>query len=88
VLFSIESPHYQNFIDAIRANNPKLLTCDIMEGHLSSALPHLANIAYRTGRQLQFDGKSETFVNDKDADKYLTREYRKGWELKPLARTE
>jgi hypothetical protein len=88
VLFSIESPHYQNFIDAIRANNPKLLTCDILEGHLSSALPHLANIAYRTGRQLQFDGKSETFVNDKDADKYLTREYRKGWELKPLARTE
>ena len=54
----------------------------------SSSLPHLANIAYRTGRQLQFDGKSETFVNDKDADKYLTREYRKGWELKPLARTE
>ena len=26
--------------------------------------------------------------NDKDADKLLTREYRKGWELKPLARTE
>ena len=88
VLFSIESPHYQNFVDAIRANNPKLLTCDILEGHLSSALPHLANIAYRTGRQLQFDGKSETFVNDKDADKYLTREYRKGFEIKPLARTE
>ena len=49
VLFSIESPHYQNFVDAIRANNPKLLTCDIMEGHLSSALPHLANISYRVG---------------------------------------
>ncbi len=88
VLFSIETPHYQNFADAIRANDPKVLTCDALEGHLSSALPHLANIAYRTGRQLQFDGKSETFVNDKDADKLLTREYRKGWELKPLAKTE
>jgi predicted dehydrogenase len=88
VLFSIESPHYQNFVDAIRANDPKLLTCDIMEGHLSSALPHLANISYRVGRQLQFDGKSETFVNDKDADKLLTREYRKGFEIKPIARTE
>jgi predicted dehydrogenase len=88
VLTSIETPHYQNFVDAIRANDPKKLTCDVVEGHLSSALPHLANISYRVGRQLQFDGKSETFVNDKDADKLLTREYRKGWEIKPLSRTE
>ena len=35
-----------------------------MEGHLSSTLPHLANIAYRVGRKLEFDGKTETFVSD------------------------
>jgi hypothetical protein len=81
VLTSIESPHYQNFIDAVRADDRKLLTCDIHEGHLSSALPQLANIAYRTGHQLTFDGKSETFVNDKDADRLLSREYRKGFEV-------
>ena len=51
-LTTIEYPHYQNFIDAIRADNPKLLACDITEGHLSSALPHLANISYRVGRAL------------------------------------
>ena len=49
VLTSIEFPHYQNFVDALRANDPKILTCDILEGHLSSTLPHLANIAYLTG---------------------------------------
>jgi predicted dehydrogenase len=81
VLTSIESPHYQNFIDALRAEDPKLLTCDIHEGHLSSALAQLANIAYRTGHQLTFDGKSETFLNDKDADRLLSREYRKGFEV-------
>ena len=81
VLTSIESPHYQNFIDAVRAEDRNLLTCDIHEGHLSSVLPQLANIAYRTGRQLTFDGKSETFVNDKDADRLLSREYRKGFEV-------
>ena len=79
-----ESPHYQNFIDAIRANDPKLLTCDVTQGHLSSSLPHLANIAYRAGRALKFDGKSETFVNDKQADGLLTREYRKGFEIPRL----
>lgn len=81
VLTSIEYPHYQNFVDAIRANDPKILTCDVKEGHLSSTLPHLANISYRTGRALVFDGKTETFVDDKKADQLLTREYRKGFEL-------
>jgi predicted dehydrogenase len=76
VLTSIESPHYQNFVDAIRANDPKKVTCDAEEGHLSSALPHLANIAYRTRRALKFDGAKERFVGDEEADRLLTREYR------------
>jgi predicted dehydrogenase len=87
VLTSIESPHYQNFVDAIRADDPKKLTCDALEGHLSSALPHLANISYRVGRALTFDPKSETFVNDREADQLLTREYRKGFELPAVAPT-
>ena len=81
MLTSVEYPHYQNFVDALRANDPKILTCDILEGHLSSTLPHLANIAYLTKRSLEFDGKSERFKDDKDADKLLTREYRKGFEI-------
>jgi predicted dehydrogenase len=81
VLTSTESPHYQNFVDAIRANDPKLLNSDVLEGHLSSTLPHLANIAYRVGRELTFDAKTETFENDKKADRLLTREYRKGFEI-------
>jgi predicted dehydrogenase len=81
VLTSIEYSHYQNFVDALRAGDPKILTCDILEGHLSSTLPHLANIAYLTKRSLEFDGKSERFKDDKDADKLLTREYRKGFEI-------
>jgi predicted dehydrogenase len=81
VLTSTENPHYQNFVDAIRANDPKMLNSDIVEGHISSSLPQLANIAYRTGHSLVFDGKTETFVNDKKADQLLTREYRKGFEI-------
>jgi hypothetical protein len=80
-LTTIEGAHYQNFVDAVRANDPKLLTCDALEGHLSSTLPHLANISYRVGRALEFNGKTETFVGDKKADELLTREYRKGFEI-------
>jgi predicted dehydrogenase len=87
VLTSIEYPHYQNFVDAIRANDPKMLTCDATEGHLSSSLPHLANIAYRVGRALTFNGQREQFVGDADADRLLTREYRRGFELPSVTMT-
>jgi predicted dehydrogenase len=73
VLTSIEYPHYQNFIDAIRAGDRSKLACEIEEGHLSSALSHLGNIAYRVGRALTFDGSKERFVGDAEADKLLTR---------------
>jgi predicted dehydrogenase len=74
--------HYQNFVDAIRAGQPALLTCGVVDGHLSSALPHLANISYRVGRSLTFNGRTETFSGDRDADALLTRRYRKGFEIK------
>ena len=41
--------HFDNFVDAVRARDHKLLTADIEEGHISSALCHLANISLRTG---------------------------------------
>ncbi len=82
-LTTSEGNHMQNFVDAIRANDPKLLACDIVEGHLSSTLPHLANISYRVGHQLRFDPKTERFEDDKKADALLNRDggYRKGFEI-------
>ena len=81
-LTTIEFPHYQNFIDAIRANDPKILTCDILEGHLSAALVHMANASYLVGHSLEFDGKTEQFKgNEKKANELLTRQYRKGFEV-------
>ncbi|MEK6478638.1 Gfo/Idh/MocA family oxidoreductase [Catalinimonas sp. 4WD22] len=69
--------HYANFISAIRSGNKSDLTCDIEEGYYSTVLPLLSNISYRLGRSLEFDGKKEKFVKDTEADKMLSREYRK-----------
>ena len=69
--------HYANFIDAIRSGKNETLHCDINEGFHSSALPLLANISYRLGRELKFNGKNEKFVKDPEADTLLTRNYRK-----------
>ncbi|MBU0639275.1 MAG: Gfo/Idh/MocA family oxidoreductase [Planctomycetes bacterium] len=69
--------HFENFINALRANRRDLLTCEIEEGHISTVLPHLANISYRLGRKLTFDGDKERFVGDREANALLTRKYRK-----------
>jgi predicted dehydrogenase len=69
--------HFENFIKAVRSRNVKDLTADIEVGHLSTALCHLCNISYRVGRQVRFDGKTERFIADEEANRYLSRNYRK-----------
>ena len=71
------APHVANFLAAVRSRRTSDLTADIEEGHLSAALCHLANASYRTGRVLDFDPKTETFGNDREANSYLSRDYRK-----------
>jgi len=68
--------HFQNFIDAVRAHDKSILHGPVETAHLSSALAHLGNIAYRTGRVLTFDPKTETFPGDAEANAMLTRNYR------------
>lgn len=68
--------HFGNFVDAVLANDPGRLNAPIIEGHLSSALCHLANISYRLGREVNFDPKAENFGSDQEANALLTREYR------------
>lgn len=75
---SIIDEHFEDFINCIRTRKkPK---ADIEEAHLSMLLCHLANISYRVGnRKLKFDGATERFVNDTEANKYLKANYRKPW---------
>ena len=73
--------HYQNFIDCVKNRKSEELLAEIEEGHYSAMLSHLGNISYRTGKRLVFDPKTETFPEDKEANQYLTRQYRDGYEL-------
>ncbi len=68
--------HFANVIRAMRSRKHTELTADIEEGHKSSALSHLANIAYRTGRTLKFDPETERFPDDEEANRLLSRAYR------------
>lgn len=68
---------FQNFVDAIRTGDRSLLKGDIVEGHYSCSLIHLANNSYRLGRTLEFDPASERHPGDDEANALLKRDYRK-----------
>ena len=74
-------PHFANFIKAVRSRKTSDLTAGPEELHLSAALPHFANIAYRTGRMLHFDAAKERFIGDEEANRLLTRKYRAPYTL-------
>jgi len=74
--------HIDNFLTAIRAEKPLSLNAEIAEGHKSTLLCHLGNIAQRTGRSLECDASNGHILHDPEAMKLWQREYEKGWEPK------
>jgi hypothetical protein len=52
-----------------------------LEGHKSTLLPQLGNIAYRVGRALKCDPSNGHILNDKEAMGLWHREYEKGWNV-------
>ena len=41
--------HFRNFVDCIKSRKQADLSADVLEGHLSCVLVHMANISYRLG---------------------------------------
>lgn len=73
--------HFNNFIECVRSRRWQDLKADILEGHLSSSLCHLGNIACRLKRSLKFNPHAETFIDDREADSYLSKTYRSPYTL-------
>ena len=71
--------HVRNFLDCVKSR--KRPNAEVEEGHLSAILCHLGNIATRLGRSLKWDAEKEEIVGDGDANRWLSKEYRKPWVL-------
>jgi len=74
---------WERFFKAVRSRKPEDLPMSVLEAHQSCVHCHLGNIAYRLGRSLEFDPKTEHFKDGK-ANQYLKREYRKSFKVPQL----
>jgi predicted dehydrogenase len=71
--------HQRNFIDCIKSSSGTSVrrsNADIEIGHHSTRLCHLGNIAFRTGRAIRFDARTESCLHDPEANRLLGRSYR------------
>lgn len=78
----VSNDHMGNFFECVESRKPAI--CEPEIGHRSVSVCHLGVIAIRTGRELRWDPKSETFGDDAEANRWLSREMRKPWSFESV----
>lgn len=71
--------HHREWLKACRDGSPTLCNFDY-SGALSEAVL-LGNVAYRSGKSFHWDGPNMKILDCPEAEKFLTKEYRAGWEV-------
>ena len=69
--------HVKNFLDCVRSRQKPV--ADVEIGHRSTIVPHLGNIAIRTGHKLHWDAAKEEIIGDAQASALLSRDARQPW---------
>ena len=76
----LRSPgHQRNFIDCVKNRDTTLTPAEV--AHRSASIGHLAQIAFLTGRKIDWDPKKEQILNDPAAATLLGRAPRGPWSL-------
>jgi hypothetical protein len=70
--------HWENFIAAIRNNNPSSLHCSIEEGAHIATVAQMGNIAFRSGKKISWDATKNKFTDHAIHDEYFMKKYRLG----------
>jgi len=71
--------HYQNFLDCVKSRRVTIAPAEV--AHRSASVGHLGVIAIETGRKIKWDPATETLIGDVDAERLLSRAYRRPYQL-------
>ena len=71
--------HFQNFLDCVKSRALTITPCEV--AHRSASVGHLGVIAIETGHKIKWDPATETLIGDPEAERLLSRSYRKPWVL-------
>ncbi len=75
----VSANHTANFIEGMKARKQPI--SDVWSHNRMLEICHLSNIAMRLGRELQWDPVQREIIGDTQANSFLARESRKGFEI-------
>jgi len=75
----VSPEHNRNFIDCVKSRQETM--CPVEMAIRCDTIPHLANIAARTGRVINWDPEREEIIGDTRAARMLSRPYRSKWRV-------
>ena len=78
--------HAQDFIDCMRTREQPRCNADV--GALAAINVHMGNVAFRTGRQVDWDDAAGRFRDDDEANELLRAEYHNGWQFPQVPAAE
>lgn len=73
--------HTQNFVDAIRSNDPSKANCSITDGAHVATVAQMGNVSFRSGQKLNWDAKQHLFTDESVNNQYITNTYHNGYSL-------
>ena len=73
--------HMENFVSVIRSRKMQELACPIEEASHIAVLSQMGNIAFRSGKKLDWDLQKGRFTDESVNKKYLTAPYNNGYKL-------
>ena len=75
--------HHAEWVKACKQGTPTTCNFDYSGALAETVL--LGCVAHKAGRKIEYDAKGMKITNASDANRFLRREYRKGWEIEGIA---
>ena len=71
----------ENWVSVIKSRKMQDLHCSIQAGAHVATVAQMGNIAFRSGKKLEWDAAKKQFTNNDINKEYLMKEYHNGYKL-------
>ena len=74
--------HWENFVSVVKSRKKEDLNCPVSAAANVATVAQMGNIAYRSGKKLEWDAAKEKFSDEAINKQYMMKEYHNGYKLR------
>ena len=73
--------HWENFVSVVKSRKKEELHCPVQAAAQVATVAQMGNIAYQSGKKLEWNAAKERFTDEAVNKKYMMKEYHNGYKL-------